>query len=69
MYFLSIVSFLSLSFRFDICISVSILRSATFSPVFPDWNSHINLQTFLGVAIKKPAKKSFRVLAGMAFKP
>ena len=29
----------------------------------------VNLQTFFGLVIKKPARKSFRVLAGIGYKP
>ena len=36
---------------------------------FLQWYGHVNLQVDSEVAIKKPAKKSFRVLAGISYKP
>ncbi len=36
---------------------------------FLQWYSHVNLQVDSDLAIKKPAKKSFRVLAGIGYKP
>jgi len=36
---------------------------------FLQWYSYVNLQVDSDLAIKKPAKKSFRVLAGISYKP
>jgi hypothetical protein len=40
-----------------------------FSLTFLQWYCYVNLQVDSDLTIKKPAKKSFRVLAGMSYKP
>jgi len=39
------------------------------SLTFLQWDCHLDLRVDSDLAIKKPAKKSFRVLAGINYKP
>jgi hypothetical protein len=67
-----LLSFVPFTFNFDdsyITLSAGALPPITFSPVALPCNGHLKLQTGQVLAIKKPAKKSFRVLAGMGYKP
>jgi len=57
-----LLPFIAFPFNFD---SLHI----TFSLVALPCNRHLNLQNGFDFAIKKPAKKSFRVLAGVSYKP
>jgi hypothetical protein len=64
-----LLPFIGFPFNFDSLHITFALPSNTFSPVDLLCNRHLNFPIGFYADTKKPAKKSFRVLAGISYKP